>query len=192
MKIRALGLAAWMGLALAATAAHAQLAVYGKFDLLHNSQDEDNSSIANNLQTTFYYGGGVGVYDDFLHVGPIRVGVDVRGDVVTGKYSNYRDVLGGVRVAVRIPFLGFRPYVQGSVGAGGTRGTSPLLNGITSNSYSTKFTYAVFGGLDTRILPHVDLRAIEVGVGQQTSASDAAGDPKPTLVFVSTGLVVRF
>ena len=192
MKAWVLGLAAGFGLALGTTAADAQLAVYGKFDLLHNSQDEDNSSIANNLQTTFFYGGGVGVYDDFFHVGPVHVGVDVRGDVLTGKYSNYRDVLGGVRVAVKIPFLSFRPYVQGSVGAGGTRGTSPLLNGITSNSYATKFTYVVFGGLDRRIVPHVDFRAIEVGVGQQTSDSDAVGASKPVLVFISSGLVVRF
>ena len=94
MKAWVLGLAAGFGLALGTTAAHAQLAVYGKFDLLHNSQDEDNSSIANNLQTTFFYGGGVGVYDDFFHVGPVHVGVDVRGDVLTGKYSNYRRCAG--------------------------------------------------------------------------------------------------
>ena len=55
----------WAGLALLAAVvpgigAHGQLAVYGKFDLLHNSQNENNSSLVNSVQTTFFYGGGVG------------------------------------------------------------------------------------------------------------------------------------
>ena len=192
MRLRVLGLAAWTGFVLAGAAAHAQLAVYGKFDLLHNSQNENNNGIANQVQTTFFYGGGAGLYDDFLHVGPVRVGVDVRGDLLTGKGFRYRDVLGGVRVAVKLPVLPFRPYVQGSVGSGGTQPTGPLAAGISSAPYANKFTYVVFGGLDTGLIPHVDLRAIEVGVGQQSASLNTPGATNPVLVFVSTGLVVRF
>ena len=176
----------------AAGAAEAQVAVYGKFDLLHDSQNENNSSVGNSVETTFYYGGGVGVYDDFFHFGPLRVGVDVRGDLLTGSNYRYRDVLGGVRVAVKLPVLPLRPYVQGSIGSGGTKYTGSPANGITTYPYANKFTYVVFGGIDTGLLPHVDLRAIEVGVGQQSTTSDAVGATKPLLVFVSTGLVVRF
>ncbi len=174
---------------LVAGAAEGQLAVYGKGDLLHNSQNENNSGLLSSVQTTFFYGGGVGVYDDFLHLGPLRLGVDVRGDLMTGDNFNYRDVLGGVRVAVKLPVLPFRPYVQGSLGTGGTKYTG---TGAVASHFSNKLTYAVFGGVDTRIFPHVDFRAVEVGVGQQTSASDTGGAAKPVLVFVSSGLVVRF
>ena len=179
-----------VAMVLGASAAQAQLAVYGKFDLLHNSQNENSNGIVNEVQTTFFYGGGVGVYDDFYHFGPVRLGVDVRGDLLTGSSFDYRDVLGGVRLAVKLPVLPFRPYVQGSVGTGGTKYTGGGT--AVTTAYSNKFTYVVFGGSDTGILPHVDFRAIEVGVGQQTSASDPGGAAKPVLVFVSTGLVVRF
>ena len=74
---------AGLGLMAAAVGAHGQLAVYGKFDLLHDSQNENNASLVSSVQTTFFYGGGVGVYDDFLHFGPLRLGVDVRGDLLT-------------------------------------------------------------------------------------------------------------
>ena len=185
--VTAMGAAALM---LANGAALGQLAVYGKFDLLHDSQNENDANLVSTVQTTFFYGGGVGVYDDFFHFGPLRLGVDVRGDLLTGSSFDYRDVLGGVRLAAKLPVLPFRPYVQGSIGTGGTKytGTGPSAG----STYSNKFTYVVFGGIDTGILPHVDFRAIEVGVGQQTSVSDTGGAPKPVLVFISTGLVVRF
>ena len=132
------------------------------------------------------------MYDDFFHFGPLRLGVDVRGDLLRGSNYDYRDVLGGVRLAAKLPVLPFRPYVQGSIGSGGTRYTGSPANGITNYPYSNKFTYVVFGGIDTGLVPHVDFRAIEVGVGQQSTVSDTPGAARPLLIFVSTGLVVRF
>lgn len=189
MKLRWMGAVGVLGLMSWAGAARGQVAVYGKFDLLHDSQNENSNGIVNEVQTTFFYGGGIGVYDDFLHVGPLRLGVDVRGDLLRGSSFDYRDVLGGVRLAAKLPVLPFRPYVQGSIGTGGTKYTGTAALG---SHYANKFTYVVFGGIDTGIVPHVDFRAIEVGIGQQSTVSDVPGAPKPVLVFVSTGLVVRF
>ncbi len=154
--------------------AHAQIGVYGKFDYTHYSEPGTSSS---------FYGGGVGVFDDFLHAGPIRAGLDLRGDSLTGTNLHERDFLIGVRIAVKPPLLPIRPYVQGSVGIGGTEATGPLAPGITAH-YTNKFLTGVFGGVDLTILPHVDFRALEVGYGRISSLS-------ANQVTVSSGLVLR-
>lgn len=142
-------------------AGHAQLGVYGKVDYTRYSQPGTNTS---------FYGGGVGVYDDFIHAGPIRAGLDLRGDLLTGSGAHYRDLLAGVRVAFKRPVLPVRPYVQGSVGIGGTEATGPFAPGIQAR-YNNKFLTGVFGGIDITILPHLDFRAVELGYGRISGLS---------------------
>ena len=163
----------------AATAANAQVGIYGKFDYVHYSVDSNS---------TGYVGGGVGVYDDFLHAGPLSLGLDLRGDLTSESNSNYRTLLVGVRVAGRVPITGLRPYVQGSIGVGGTEAKGPFAVGITGVSYNNKLTYEGIAGVDFRILPHVDFRAVEFALGKQSKLDNSA----PTIFSLSSGLVVRF
>lgn len=169
----------------ASIAASAQVGIYGSFDYTRYTDHSYNA-------TSSFYGGGVGAYDDFLHLGPIRAGLDFRGDFLAGNNYRYRDVLGGIRVAVKVPVLPIKPYGQFSVGVGGPAYTGPFAAGISGVQYSTKFTYEVLGGIDITILPHVDLRAVEVGYGRMTGVSGgAASNPASTLFSVRSGIVFR-
>ena len=178
MKLRWLGLLLVCGLA--GSAARAQVGVYGKLDYVRYSEFGSTS--------TNYTGGGVGVYDDFLHLGPVNLGLDLRGDYARESKSNYRSLLGGVRVAVKVPVVGLRPYVQASAGVGGSRAKGPFAVGITDVSFNNKLTYEGFVGLDARVLPFIDWRVIEVGGG----SGSKLGSTSPTIFNVSSGLVLRF
>jgi hypothetical protein len=166
-----------------AVSAQAQIAAYGKLDLVHYS---DN--LTNNAPT--FYGGGLGIYDDFIHLGPLRAGLDLRGDLAKSSDYDYRSAMVGARVAVKAPILPYRPYVQGSVGAGGTKSKNTAV-GINAQ-YQGRLTWEVFGGVDFALLPHIDFRVVEVGFGKQSSATGVNYSGGPSLVSVSSGLVVRF
>jgi hypothetical protein len=107
-----------------------------------------------------------------------------------GDQYQYHSALVGLRVAVKAPILPFKPYVQASIGAGGTKYTGATAPGITSR-FSGKLLWEVLGGLDWTVFPHVDFRVIEVGFGKQSSVTGANYASGPTLVLVSSGLVFR-
>ena len=164
----------WVFFGLLTLRAEAQLGVYGKFDYTRYSVPGS---------TVSFHGGGVGIYDDFLHLGPIRAGLDLRGDLLTGTNQHDRDILAGVRVAVKPPLLPIRPYVQGSVGVGGTKATGATAPGIVP-VYSNKLQTGVFGGVDWTVIPHVDFRAVELGYTRITGLS-------ANQFTVSSGIVLR-
>ena len=97
MRARLLGIL--LVLLAGAAAARAQLGIYAKFDYVNYSEASSASS--------GFEGGGVGIYDDFIHAGPVSLGLDFRGDLGTQSKSNYRTLLGGVRVAAKLPLNGF-------------------------------------------------------------------------------------
>ena len=177
------GLAVLGGLVLWGAAADAQLGVYGKLDYTHFGDTNGGGSNG-------FYGGTVGIYDDFLHLGPVRAGLDLRGGLAQGGNFDYRDALVGVRVAVKAPVLPFKPYAQASLGAAETKFTGPTAVGITA-SYHGNLIWQAFGGVDLTVFPHVDWRAVEVGVGKQSTASGFNYTAGPAVVTVGTGLVFR-
>ncbi len=73
-------------------------------------------------------GGTGGLYYDFLKLGPVRLGGDVRGSILTTKRGAFvtsnaggtriYSVLGGVRAAIHTPIAPLKPYVQFSAGLG--------------------------------------------------------------------------
>jgi hypothetical protein len=163
------------------TAVHAQIAAYGLLSIPH---------VANNSAqtTTWNYGPTVGIYDDFLHLGPLSLGADLRAGFSHNTNQNYRDVLFGVRVAAKAPVLPIKPYIQGEVGVGSVGGGKQT--GLFAPSYSNKATYGVLGGVDMTILPHIDFRALELGF--TTQKGTAYQNPSNTNVFtLSTGIVIR-
>ena len=177
------GLVVMGGLMVWGAAAEAQLGVYGKVDYRHFGDSSISTSNG-------FYGGTVGVYDDFVHLGPVRAGLDLRGGLAKSSKVDYREALVGVRVAVKAPVVPFKPYVQASLGAEESKYTGPTAVGITT-SYHGNLIWQVFGGVDFTVLPHIDWRAVEVGVGKQSTASGFNYTAGPTVVTVGTGLVFR-
>jgi hypothetical protein len=184
MKLR--WLTVLLALAINTAYAHAQIGIYGAF----NTVRLNASSVSISAQTAAWYTGAeAGVYYNFLHMGPVALGADLRGDLLTGNQQKYRSALFGLRLAANPPLLPIRPYVQASIGAGGASHSG--LNGA-GTIYSEKFQYLVAGGVDYTLVPHVDFRVVEVGYGRMTGISSGGTAPTSTLVSVSTGLVVRF
>lgn len=157
--------------------ARAQFAVYGEYSATHDG-----------AVSHWYNGGTFGVYDDFLHGGPIHLGGDIRATFASGSQYHYRDFLIGPRLAVKPPVLPFKPYIQAEVGFGGSHyvGSSSL-----QTHYSNKLQYGVIGGLDYTIFPYVDLRVPEISYMRMSAVSSIANAPKVNVVGLGFGLVVR-
>jgi hypothetical protein len=172
-------LAATFVLLLSCLPAAAQLAVYGKFDIDHYTDTNSNSAV-------MVYGAGVGIYDNFIHLGPVQVGGDLRGDLSSGNRYSYRSVLIGLPVGVKLPLLPVRPYLEPVAGVDGSKYTGSTAPGITT-SHSYKLAYGFVGGVDWTVLPHIDWRVVEAGYTRE----DNGVAPNPN-VLVSSGLVLRF
>jgi hypothetical protein len=181
---RQIFLTALLGLA---SSLHAQLAVYGKGDLNRYTLNETSPS-----STYTFHGAGVGIYDDFLHLGPVRFGMDVRGDLETTDKLQYQSVLAGFRVVGKLPVLPFRPYAEALIGEGGTRDKGPYAVGITNVPYAHKLTYALLTGLDWSIFPHIDFRVLEIGYGRQSESTGFNTTTSDSMLLLSSGVVVRF
>jgi hypothetical protein len=168
--------------AVATASAHAQLGVYGEFtvDRLSNIASSPlpqiSSPLANTRANTVDpIGGTGGVYYDFMKLGPVKLGADLRGTILTtkrGAYVNFNSggariysALGGVRAVFKTPFVPLKPYIQGSVGLGrsdyGLSNTTSTGQVILYNN----FEYEGLAGLDIKLLPIMDWRVAEFGYG---------------------------
>jgi hypothetical protein len=155
--------------------AHAQVGVYGMFtvDRLSNIQSSPLlPSPAPRVDPVNPLGGTGGVYYDFLKLGPIKLGADLRGSILTTKRGAYvtnngggtriYSALGGLRGVFHTPFAPLKPYVELSAGLGRsdyglfTNGAVVLHN---------NFQYEGLAGLDIKLLPIMDWRVAEFGYG---------------------------
>ena len=115
--------------------AHAQVGVYGMFTVDRLSNIVSSPLPLNSAASAFArkdtvdpLGGTGGVYYDFLKLGPVKLGADLRGSILStkrGAYINFNgpgariySVLGGVRASFHTPVKSLKPYIQGSVGLG--------------------------------------------------------------------------
>jgi hypothetical protein len=170
--------------AVATTAsAHAQFGAYGMFtvDRLSNIASSPQPKTATDLANTRAntvdpLGGTGGVYYDFMKLGPVRLGADLRGSVLTtkrGAYVNFNgsgariySVLGGVRASFHTPIASLKPYIQASVGLG--RSDYGLFTQGSTNGQvviHNNFEYEGLAGLDIKLLPILDWRVAELGYG---------------------------
>jgi hypothetical protein len=170
------------------TSSHAQVGVYGMFtvDRLSNIASSPvplppNSSGApfGRANTVDPLGGTGGVYYDFLKLGPVKLGADLRGSILTtkrGAYINFDgpgahiySVLGGVRGVFHTPVNSLKPYLQISVGLGrsdyGLYTGRPASNQPLPNVIYNNFQYEGLAGLDIKLLPILDWRVAEFGYG---------------------------
>ena len=191
---------------------------------------------ANNSGRVQPYGGNFGAFYDFRNVGPVRLGIDVRGDVLSsnkradssaggvGLVHEYA-ALAGLRGSVSTPIRWLHPYAE--IAGGYTRNNSNGVYTTTTNTntaagvtttsvsfnpelYSNYALFEGFVGLDVRVLPYLDIRAIEFGAGEAlgsvttaVSATAANGIVSATTATASSpsthsvesiaaGLVFRF
>ncbi len=121
------------------------------------------------------FGGNFGAYYDFRNLGPVRLGFDLRGGVLSGNKSaqsyqasgsliRHYSALGGVRASFATPIKYIRPYGEIAFGYGKTNasGYSPVT-GISS--YSNYAQAEGLVGVDIPVLPNLNIRAIELGAG---------------------------
>jgi hypothetical protein len=189
MNLRKLSLS--FSLLLLTAAAHAQLGVYGTATVERMSNiaytDSNSSSTSAHVDPV---GGTFGAYYDLKSFGPIRLGADLRGNVLTTKRGAFAEangfgahiysLLGGVRATVRVPKPYIHPYVQGSLGMGRTN--FGIQYNLTDN-----FEYHGFIGADITIAPFIDWRVVELGTGMLVSNSPTARNYP--LNSISTGFI---
>jgi hypothetical protein len=172
-----------LALVFAPAIASAQVGIYGKFDAVHVSNTDSV-----NESNGWFVGPGAGIYYDFLHLGPIGIGADLRGNLLYANSNRYRSFLFGPRLAIKTPILPLRPYIQASVGLGGS--THGGLGNV-GTIYNNKFQYDIFGGVDYALLPYLDWRVAELSYGRMTGISSGASVPDANLFTISTGVVIR-
>jgi hypothetical protein len=171
-------------LAVATTAsAHAQFGAYGMFtvnrlsNIASSPQPTTATDLANTRANTVDpLGGTGGVYYDFMKLGPVRLGADLRGSILTtkrGAYVNFNgsgariySALGGVRASFHTPIASLKPYIQASAGLG--RSDYGLFSQGSTNGQvviHNNFEYEGLAGLDIKLLPVLDWRVAEFGYG---------------------------
>jgi hypothetical protein len=164
------------------TSAHAQLGVYGEFtvDRLSNIASSPlpaptTSGPNARANTADPLGGTGGIYYDFLKLGPVKLGADLRGSILTTKRGanvSFNDTgtrvysaLGGVRAVFHTRLAPLKPYIQVSAGLGrsdyGLSNTTSTGHVILYNN----FEYEGLAGLDIKLLPIMDWRVAELGYG---------------------------
>lgn len=166
----------------------AQFAVYGTFTAnelsnIVSSPEPNPNNLGTPRNSVNLIGGTGGVYYDFMNLGPVRLGADLRGTINTTKQGAYQSYngggakldsgLGGIRAVFHTPIAPIHPYIQGSVGI--ARTNYGLLyneegvtnNGIVGNSLilHNNFQYEGFAGVDITVMPFLDIRLVELGYG---------------------------
>jgi len=123
-----------------------------------------------------YFGG----YWDFKTLGPVRLGADVRYyDMRSNKSASSASggpnattantVLGGVRGTFHTHYSWLKPYGEIAFG----RTSTDAANG--PGVFSSYIRYQGFAGVDLRILPVLDLRPVEVGLGDMSPIGGGSG-----------------
>jgi hypothetical protein len=177
-----IALALFSALLMTAPAAQAQLGVYGTVlaAKINNPTSAQSTTFGGTNTGYWTTGGGAGIYYDAWHLGPVSLGLDLRGSVA----AQAKTGLGGVRLAIRPPVLPIKPYLEGLVG-----GTT------TSNVYSaqtTDFLYEIVGGIDYTLIPHIDFRVVEVGAGQISNGITTAPTGARSILTVASGIAIHF
>jgi hypothetical protein len=157
-------------LSLTAATLHAQakLAIYG-------TAGGEKTEVGN---TSWRLAGTFGLYYGLIHVAPIAISLDARGDLS----RNMNSGLFGPRVALTLPDFPIKPYVEV---LGGVSSYNTVDNGPKNN---TSGNYRWVGGVDSTIFPHLDWRV--------DYSYSAAGITQGTITrhpqSLTSGLVVRF
>ena len=213
----------WMGCGYAALA---QLGVYGLFSATGYTSIQcysvaptpcSNGAHGGTNAAGMVTGGGTGsvnptglsggLYYDFKTLGPVRLGVDVRGgnnhanksasssaggDNITG--GSY--FLGGVRGSIHTPITWLKPYAQISAGYAHSNATEPIVAGTVAapnppRTYDGFVQYEGFVGADIHVLPILDLRVVELGIGNMNRIGTGSGSNSVGVRSIGAGVVLH-
>ena len=185
----------WLALALAvaiypAAAAHAQGGFYGEGNatwISGNTVGGDSPAGPSGKATGI--GGTFGTYYDFLHLGPLGLGGDLRfsfahdGAIsLYGNELNYGDA--GLRISGKVPVWPVRPYAEAGV-----------LRASTNYAYHTAMHgglgYGYQVGADIDVAPHLDLR-VEYAGGYAGGMGSNIGTTSLTFNQIQGGFVIWF
>jgi hypothetical protein len=156
-------------------------------------------------------GVGGGVYYDFKTFGPVRLGLDLRaGDFHSNKSTTsaaggdnatgFTNVLLGVRGSFHTRYSWLSPYVQASAGYARSNATLPFGAATVSSTgvYSARtednfLQYEGFAGIDIHVFPVIDLRPVELGIGNMNRVGSSAATDGPGSIGVkSIGAAIVF
>ena len=165
--------------------AKAQLALYGTVDgsrFTGYTCEALGGECASSGGTVRPYGGNFGAFYDFRNVGPVRLGLDLRGDIFSANKSaveyqggagvnKFYGALGGVRGSIAIPVTFLHPYAEVLAGYNRNNAASSNVGSYATalptnvEIYSSYTQVQGLVGLDITVLPYLDIRAIEIGAG---------------------------
>ena len=187
------------------SAAHAQAGVYATFTVERLSGIQSSPILPagvayNNSVNPLGFTGGA--YYDFKNLGPVRLGVDLRGSSINthrgaqvssdGSGTHIFSGLGGVRLSFHTPIKYIRPYVEGAAGIG--RSNYGVLSNSGINTYVTpgvqtisNLEYHGYLGVDVPFASFADWRMFEVGYGALNSFGSAAHTYP--IMSISSGVV---
>lgn len=149
-----------------------------------------------------------GIYWDFRNIGPMRLGVDFRGGTMHSNKSATSSAGGndttildnallGVRGSFHTHFSWLNPYVQVSAGYARSNATLPISTGLVTTplprAEDNFLMYEGFAGVTVRIFPMIDLRPVEVGIGNMNRFGTTPTEDGPSSIGVkSIGAAVVF
>lgn len=142
--------------------------------------------------TSFWTSGiGGGVTFNFLPVGPVRLGLDLRGSTRPGT-TGADTAMAGLKLTLNPPLLRIKPYIQGSGAYIDTR-TPNVSTGSAGSTFNNQYAaWEVMGGLDIPLIHFVDLRLVEVGGGRGVNILGSSSAPQISLLSINSGIVVHF
>jgi hypothetical protein len=142
--------------------------------------------------TSFWTSGiGGGVTFNFLPVGPVKLGFDLRGSTRPGT-TGADTAMAGLKLAFTPPLIHIKPYVQASGGYVATRTVNVSAGGNGATFGNQYAAWEILGGVDIPLAPFLDLRAIEVGGGQGFDILGSSSTPNISLFTINSGLVLHF
>jgi hypothetical protein len=152
-----------------------------------------------------------GGYYDFKTIGPVRLGIDLRGgdfhsnksatSFAGGKNATgFDDGLVGVRGSFHTKYSWLSPYAQISVGYARSNATEPFgsPNVVASPTFSPRtednfVIYEGFAGVDIHVFPLIDLRPVELGIGNLNRfGTTGTGDGPGSIGIKSIGAAIVF
>lgn len=148
-----------------------------------------------------------GGYYDFKTLGPVRLGLDLRGgDFHSNKSAtssaggadttDFRNGLLGVRGAFHTKYSWLSPYAQVSAGYARSNATespfgTPNPNPIQPRYEDNFLMYQGFVGVDIHVFPLIDLRPVELGIGNMNRFGSGTGTSSIGVRTIGASIVLH-
>lgn len=152
-------------------------------------------------------GGWGGAYYDWKTYGPARFGLDLRAgeghsnksassSAGSANATSSQNVLAGVRASFHTPIHVLKPYAEVAAGWGRSNVTEPFGaatavagSPVPPRVYDQFVEYEGFAGLDIKLFPVLDLRLVELGLGNMNRLGSGQGPGSVAIKSIGLGVV---